>query len=272
MKLLLLTLFTTSLLFTQSFYTLSGIISYDTMVINNSKHTKKYKKEILSLMQSMSNEIKVDITGEPSTLLYFVVSDIAIGDTLGLRVDLQLGEYVLRDNYPNKVFGVTYQDSQRLSPDLSDEEDIEDLLADAIEEMLEKFKIQYQDDNKENIKMLKSVNHESFALDMGYETNYEIALAKAKKSHKKLMIFMTTSYCPWCRKLENRLLAKDDIDSKIKEMYIPLMLNLDTDTYPKQFAQTRFTPILYILEPKKETILHKFVGYSSRAAFLTLLK
>ena len=107
---------------------------------------------------------------------------------------------------------------------------------------------------------------------MRYETNYNTVLKKAKKEGKALFIFMTTSYCPWCRKLENRILSQNDIDAKIKSKYIPLMLNLDKDTYPKQFAKTRFTPILYVVDAKDGHIKHKFVGYNHRGEFLRLLK
>ena len=78
---------------------------------------------------------------------------------------------------------------------------MDDTLADAVEEMLEKFKLQYKENNKKHSKSKKTVTHETFAEDMGYETNYKSALEKAKKAGKPLMLFMTTSYCPWCRKI-----------------------------------------------------------------------
>ena len=80
------------------------------------------------------------------------------------------------------------------------------------------------------------------------------------------------SGCPWCRKLENRILSQGDIDKSIKEKYIPVTLNLDTDTYPEQFAKTRFTPIIYIVNSTTEKIEHQFVGYSARNEFLRVLK
>ena len=138
--------------------------------------------------------------------------------------------------------------------------------------MLEKFSIQYKEDNKKLSKSENYVTHETFTEDMNYESDYDIALKKAKKAGKPLMLFMTTSYCPWCRKLENRLLSQTDIDKKIKAKFIPLMLNLDLDDYPEQFAKTRFTPILYIVNSTTEKIEYEFVGYNSRDEFLYVLK
>jgi len=272
MKTLLLTLLATLTMYAESFFVLTNVGNYDPIVVNMSSKTQKYNADIKSLMQSMSKEIGVDTKGHPSRVLVFLITDIAVGDTVALKVDLQLGEYVLREGMPQSIFGITYEDTKLIAPDFKDEEDVDDQLADAVEEMLEKFKLQYEADNKKLSKDKKSVTHETFATDMGYETDYATALAKAKKAGKPLMLFMTTSYCPWCRKLENRILSQNDIDAKVQARYIPITLNLDTDKYPEQFAKTRFTPILYIVNSETEKIEHKFVGYSSRDEFLHLLK
>ena len=272
MKLLLLSLLTSATLFAQSFYVLTGVDTYDAVVVNMSPKTAKYKADIESLMQSMSKEIGVNIEGHPSRGLFFVIADISMGDTIGLKVELVLGEYVLREGSTQPVFGVTYMETRRIAPDFKDEEDVDDQLADAVEEMLESFKLQHQEDNKILSKDKKSVTHETFALEMGYETNYKIALSKAKKEGKEIMLFMITSYCPWCRKLENRILSQVDIDAQVKAKYVPLMLNLDKDKFPEQFAKTRFTPIIYIVNSATEKIEHKFVGYSARNEFLRVLK
>ena len=272
MKKLLWLVLLTSTLFSQSFYVLTGVDNYDALVANMSPKTAKYSADIKSLMQSMSKEIGVNTEGHPSRVLYFLVADISMGDTIGLKIELALGEYVLRKGGTQRVFGVTYRDTKLIAPDFKDEEDVDDQLADVVEDMLESFKLQHQEDNKKLSKAKTSVTHETFAKDMGYETQYKKALAKAKKEGKPLMLFMTTSYCPWCRKLENRILSQNDIDAKIKAKYVPLALNLDTDTYPEQFARTRFTPIIYIVNSTTEKIEHKFAGYSSRGEFLRVLK
>jgi len=272
MKALFLTLLTTLTIYAQSFYTLTGVNSYNPIVANNSKKTEKYNQDIQSYMNEMSTELGINTKGHSSRVLAFVINDISMGKTVGLEIILELGEYVLRENSTQRVFGITYVDKRLIAPNFKVEEDVEDELADAIDEMLAKFKTQYEQDNKVLSKDKKSVTHESFAKVMGYETNYKTALAKAKKEGKELFVFMSTSYCPWCRKLENRILSQNEVDKKIKSKYIPLMLNLDKDSYPKQFGKTRFTPILYVVDSKNESIKEKFVGYSSRGEFLEVLK
>ena len=272
MRHLLLALFTSLSLQAQSFYVLTDVNSYDPIVANMSTKTQAYSEEIKLLMQGVSKELGIDTSGHPSRVLVFVISDISVGETVGLRVDLELGEYVHRKEGKQAVFALTYKDTRLLAPDFKDEEDVEDQLADATEEMLESFKLQYQEDNQKLSKEQKTFSHEDFATKMGYFTDYNAARTKAKKEGKALMLFMTTSYCPWCRKLENRILSQNEIDIKIKEKYIPVMLNLDADSFPKQFAKTRFTPILYIVNSNSEVIEKEFVGYSSRDEFLQLFK
>lgn len=272
MRFFIFALFASLSLHAQSFYVLSGVDSYDPVVANISTKTQKYSEDIKSLMQSMSKELGVNTSGHPSRVLVFVISDISVGDTVALKVDLQLGEYVSRKGNKQAVFALTYEDTRLIAPDFKDEEDVDDQLADTTEEMLETFKLQYQEDNKKLSKEQKSISHENFAKEMNYHTDYKIALAKAKKEKKALMLFMTTSYCPWCRKLENRILSQADIDARIQAKYIPLMLNLDKDAYPEQFAKTRFTPIIYIVNSHDEKIEHEFAGYNTRDEFLHLLK
>lgn len=255
----------------ESFYVLTGVDRYAPIVANMSSKTQQYSDAIKRLMKETSDEIGVDVSGHPSRVLAFVIRDVSMGHTVGLKIDLELGEYVLRQGSKEPVFGVTYMESRLIAPDFKDEEAVEDALADTVEEMLEKFRLQWLDDNKKLSTLKRSVTHETFAKVMGYETEYAAAKAKALKSGKPMMIFMTTSYCPWCRKMEQRILSQSRIDTKIKARYIPVMLNLDKDSFPKDLARTRFTPILYIVDPKTDKIEHQFTGYSSRDAFLHLL-
>ena len=272
MKKLCIGLCATVMLYAQSFYVLTGVDNYDPIVANMSAKTEKYSSDIKSLMVETSKELGIDISGHPSRVLAFVIKDISLGNTVGLKVDLVVGEYVRRESSTQPVFGETYMQSRLIAPDFKDEDDVEDQLADAVEEMLDSFKRQWVADNQQISKEKRTVTHETFAKVMGYETDYNSAKKKALQMRKPLMVFMTTSYCPWCRKLENRILSQVDIDVKVKQRYVPVMLNLDTDRYPSQLGKTRFTPIIYIVDPGTDKILHQFTGYSSRGDFLHLLK
>jgi len=137
---------------------------------------------------------------------------------------------------------------------------------------LEIFATQYIDDNKKLSEKKKIVSHETFDKDMEYENDYKVALSKARKESKDLMVFMTTAYCPWCRKLENRILSQGHIDKKIKAKHIPVMLNFDEKKFPKNLEKISVVPTLYVVDARTEVIKETFVGFSSRNMFLNYLK
>ena len=217
----------------------------------------------------MSKEIKVNISGHPSRVLAFIISKFSVGNTLAYKIDLELGEYMERDGEKKgeAIFALSYIDTRMFKAG----NDIEDMLMDRVDDMLLRFAHQYKDDNKDMSYAKIGLTHENFAEHMGYETSYNVALEKAKKEGKDLFIFMTMSYCPWCRKLENRMLSKVDIDKKIKANYIPAMLNFSKKDFPVQLREVALTPALYIVDSKTEKILHQFVGYNHRGEFLELL-
>jgi thiol-disulfide isomerase/thioredoxin len=258
-------------LYAESFYSVEGIKSYDLLVVNNSSKSKPYSEEILELMRESSKEMGVEVSKKTSTILAVLIRDIALGEQVGWRVDLQLGEYVERKSIGRDLFALTYEATRLLAPNFSEVEESKEVLIESVEELLEAFVEQYAIDNKEQKATKKAVTHESFAHDMGYETSYQRAIKRAIEEKKEVMLLMTTTYCPWCRKLEERVLSRLDIDKKIKEHYIPLMLNLDKDSYPKHFATIKFTPTIYRVDPQSDAIIKQFVGYSSHEEFISTL-
>lgn len=252
----------------QSFYVLTGVDSYDPIVLADGKEFEEFNEDIKSLMEANALELDINTTGHPSRVLAFIITKFSVGDTVGVQIALELGEYVKRKGSDDEVFALTYLDEKSIE---LTKDDLEDDLADAVEEMLEKFATQFKDDNKKISETKKTVTHETFDKDMAYENDYKIALAKAKKEGKNLMVFMTTSYCPWCRKLENRILSQEHIDKRIKAMHVPVMLNYDKKKFPKNLGKINVTPTLYVVDAKTEKITETFVGFSARTMFLSYL-
>jgi len=267
MRVLLWSLLVTVTMVAETFYVLTGVDKYDPLV-SSPAELEIYNEDILEEMRDMSKELKVDIANHPSQVLAFIITKFSLGNTIGFKVELELGEYMTREGAKEAVFALSYMDLRTVV----DSDDIEDTLMDTVDDMLRRFSHQYKNDNKDISDNKAGITHENFAVQMEYETDYKIALAKAKKEGKELFIFMSTSYCPWCRKIENRVLTKVDINKKIKEKYVPAMLNFSRKNFPKQFREIALTPTLYIVDPKTEKILHQFVGYSAKDDFLYELK
>jgi len=69
MKALFLTLLTTLTIYAQSFYTLTGVNSYNPIVANSSKKTEQYNQDIKSYMNEMSMELGINTKGHSSRVL-----------------------------------------------------------------------------------------------------------------------------------------------------------------------------------------------------------
>lgn len=104
---------------------------------------------------------------------------------------------------------------------------------------------------------------EEFAKKYNYETDYNVALQKAKKAHKFLFFVMVTNYCPWCRKYEKHTLSDININAEIHKRFIPLILNREKGQFPEQF-KTPIVPVTYIVNHRDEGIVKKEMGYKGK--------
>jgi len=109
-----------------------------------------------------------------------------------------------------------------------------------------------------------------FAQKMSYETNYAVALQKAKEQKKELMFVMVTNYCPWCRKFEKRTLVKEEVNTLVHKKYVPLILNREKGKYPKKFFTKRIPVVMFINTNTEETI-HESLGFKNVKDFLVEL-
>lgn len=115
-------------------------------------------------------------------------------------------------------------------------------------------------------------NIDEFAKDMNFERDYDTALSKAKKENKVLMMVLSSNYCPWCRKFENKTLSSKLIKSKLDKEVISLVVdkNFDEGDFPAKF-KTQFTPRVFFINPKDESILNESRGYIKKKDFLEYL-
>ena len=114
-------------------------------------------------------------------------------------------------------------------------------------------------------------SYKEFAVKYKYETNYEQALKLAKAQKKDIMLFEMTNYCPWCKKMEKKVLAKKSIDAIVQKNYIPLIVNREEGGLPKQFA-TPIVPVTYIISYKDEMKFRATPGFQNKHDFMFVLQ
>ena len=112
---------------------------------------------------------------------------------------------------------------------------------------------------------------EKFIKQMNYEDNYKIALEKAKKANKPIMMVVSQVTCPWCRKLERQTLKKQKINTLIKENFVALSVDKDKLNYPKKF-EVKVVPTIFFINSKDETIIKKILGYKNKKDFIEILE
>lgn len=135
--------FFTSFLYAQTPFVLTGVKSYYPVVeINSDKIDSKYKQIILDMMIQKSSELKIDTKNFSSRSLAYLISYVGIGDIIALKIELMLGENVIRVDTKEEIFVISYINSRTFVP-----EEFGSELLDNTQEMLETFLLQHKEDN-----------------------------------------------------------------------------------------------------------------------------
>ena len=144
MKILIILLTAYLLAFGQTPYLLTKFkTAYPLVEVYTDKVPQSYKKEITQIIKEYTKELKIDTSGYSERVIGIIISRVAIGNTLVLKVELLVGEEVKRLDDNEEVFAITYQKS-----DIFEVENLEEDLIDSVEYLLEDFKDQYEEDNE----------------------------------------------------------------------------------------------------------------------------
>jgi thioredoxin-related protein len=269
LKSILLLVFCTSILLNAStIFTLSGINKvYLVVEISGKTIPKSYKSMIMESLQTVTEDLKIDTKGYDPRSLAVLVNETPVNGSTMINIQLLIGEEVKRLDNNEKTFALTYQDMGHFV--LNHGDDPEDAFEDTLDTMLLKFSEQYLEENKKISKV--AIDEQHFASEMGYETNYEEALKKAQKLKKNVMLVLVSNFCPWCRKFEQRVLLKHEVNSIIQKNYIPLILNKEKDPFPKEF-DIGFTPIIHFIDHKTQKSYKHVIGYNNKDEFTYILR
>jgi len=267
-KVFFLVLFSNLILNASTMFTLSGINKlYLVVEIGGKTVPMSYKSTILESLRTVTDELKIDTKGYDPRSLAVLVNEMKVNETTVVNIQLLIGEEVQRLGSDEKTFALTYQTMGHFL--FNDGDDVEELFEDTFDTMLAKFSEQYIEENKKIKKVV--INEENFASEMKYETNYDEAVKRSKKEQKNIMMVLVSNYCPWCRKFEQRVLLKEEVNAIIQKNYIPLIINKEKDPFPKEF-DTGFTPIVHFLDHKTQKSYKNVIGYNNKDEFTYILK
>ena len=261
-------LFMNTVLSASTMFTLSGINKlYLVVEIGGTTVPQTYKSSILESLKTVTDDLKIDTKGYDPRSLAVLVNETYVNDTTVINIQLLIGEEVQRLGSNEKTFALTYQTMGHFL--FNEGDDLEDAFEDTFDTMLSKFSEQYIEENKKITKVV--IDEHNFASEMKYETNYQEAVKKSKKLHKNIMLVLVSNYCPWCRKFEQRVLLKKEVNAIIQKNYIPLIINREKEPFPKEF-DTGFTPIVHFIDYKTQKSYKNVIGYNNKDEFTYILK
>lgn len=267
-KLFLLLLLTNTILNASTIFTLTGVSKlYPVVEISGKTIPQTYKSTILESLKTVTDDLKIDTKGYSPRSLAVLVNETEVNETSVINIQLMIGEEVKRLDSDEKTFALTYQSMEHFL--FSGGDDLEDKFEDTLDMMLSKFSEQYTEENQKITKV--TIDEKNFATEMHYETNYEEAVKKSKKLHKNIMLVLVSNFCPWCRKFEQRVLLKKEVNDIIQKNYIPLIINRETKEFPKQF-DTGFTPIVHFIDWKTQESYQNVIGYNNKDEFTYILR
>lgn len=101
-----------------------------------------------------------------------------------------------------------------------------------------------------------------YADSLSILTNYDEAIKEAKESKKRVLMFMHSDYCPWCKKMKDTTFKDAEAIKFIKQRYVFVSINRDKSSYPDKFFP-RFIPTTYLIDPENEEEIYALYGYKS---------
>lgn len=111
-------------------------------------------------------------------------------------------------------------------------------------------------------------SYDQFAEYMGYERDYNKAIAIAKEKNKDLFVIEVSEGCPFCHRLVDKILTKESVREYINKKYIKLIINKDTDkNIPKKLLRP-FSPVTFIIDAQSSQIIDEVDGWMEEDNYL----
>lgn len=106
--------------------------------------------------------------------------------------------------------------------------------------------------------------------DLNIYYDLDIATSKAKKENKSIVLYVYSTNCPWCKKMDKNTYKNNHVITELNKNYIFVKLNRDIDKIPEELIP-RFVPTTYILNKDQEEKFAMY-GYKNADEFLLVLE
>ncbi len=90
--------------------------------------------------------------------------------------------------------------------------------------------------------------------------SYTEAIKKAQTANRPILVFIESEYCSWCKKMKREVFTKTEIQRIINGNFIPLKLDKDRSSYPKELS-VKLVPTTIFLTPEGKKFTRSVLGY-----------
>ena len=105
-----------------------------------------------------------------------------------------------------------------------------------------------------------------FALSntISWQSSLKKATNLAKKENKNILVFVSSSHCPYCQRMEEEIFEDKQGVKYLSKKYI--FVKMDISKAKEFFKDVYVTPTTYIITPNKE-LLASQIGYQNEEFF-----
>ncbi len=107
------------------------------------------------------------------------------------------------------------------------------------------------------------------ATELHWYDDYSKAIQEAKKEHKLIYVFISSSHCGWCHKFEETTLQDEAVKKELQKEFIIVHLVNDFDDIPSMF-KTSPVPRHYFTDAHAH-ILYDSLGYRKVDTFIAFM-
>jgi len=108
------------------------------------------------------------------------------------------------------------------------------------------------------------------AASLNWESNYDMAVKKAKEQNKPIFVMVSSPTCPECNYMKKHVFTKDEVKNYINKNFISFQFDISDETIPKEM---KFWGIpRFYFSNDGENVYNKAMGGLKTDKFITLIK
>ena len=119
--------------------------------------------------------------------------------------------------------------------------------------------------------MIMLLSSLSYGCEIKWQNSLEAAKKSAAKSKKPIMVFASSTTCPYCPQMSETTFADNDVCELVNAKFVPLIAIAGGDEMPKNMS-VRGVPAILLVNAAEKEVAAKISGLRSKSDFLSDLK